>query len=177
MECEGVDLVRIASDKGPLGGFCKPHYRYGQPQMVLGGWGSQILRQSAHESGKVFSPTNRPPLSPGNISGTYFCYRLSHSAAGRIMSMKNSNDTVGNRTRDLPTCSAVPLRTAPPRAREDSAGTLMKRDNAQKSADLVYFATEASSHAYSRTLTFSWNCPFSWPADCQFFGPVQFTLL
>jgi hypothetical protein len=32
------------------------------------------------------------------------------------MSMKNSNDTFGNRTRDLPTCSAVPQPTAPPRA-------------------------------------------------------------
>jgi hypothetical protein len=30
--------------------------------------------------------------------------------------MKNSNDTIGNRTRDLPTCSAVPQPTAPPRA-------------------------------------------------------------
>jgi hypothetical protein len=39
-----------------------------------------------------------------------------HSAAGRIMSMKNSNDTIGNRTRDLPACSAVPQPTAPPRA-------------------------------------------------------------
>ena len=29
---------------------------------------------------------------------------------------KNSNDTIGNRTRDLPACSAVPLPTAPPRA-------------------------------------------------------------
>jgi len=29
--------------------------------------------------------------------------------------MKNSNDTIGNRTRDLPTCSAVPQPTAPPR--------------------------------------------------------------
>jgi len=37
------------------------------------------------------------------------------SAAGRIMSMKNFNDTVGNRTRDLPTCSAVPQPTASPR--------------------------------------------------------------
>jgi len=36
--------------------------------------------------------------------------------AGRIMSMKKSNDTIGNRTRDLPTCSAVPQPTAPPRA-------------------------------------------------------------
>ena len=30
--------------------------------------------------------------------------------------LKNSNDTIGNRTRDLPTCSAVPQPTAPPRA-------------------------------------------------------------
>jgi hypothetical protein len=27
--------------------------------------------------------------------------------------MKNSNDTIGNRTRDLPVCSAVPQPTAP----------------------------------------------------------------
>ena len=39
-----------------------------------------------------------------------------NSAAGRIMSMKNSNDTIGNRARDLPTCNAVPQQTAPPRA-------------------------------------------------------------
>jgi len=53
----------------------------------------------------------------GNISGTHFCYRLSqpqgHSEAGRIMSLKNSNDTTGNRTHDLLTCSAVPQPTAP----------------------------------------------------------------
>jgi hypothetical protein len=29
------------------------------------------------------------------------------------MSMKNSNDTIGNRTRDIPACSAVPQLTAP----------------------------------------------------------------
>ena len=33
-----------------------------------------------------------------------------------LMSMKNSNDTIGNRTRDLPACSAVPQPTALPRA-------------------------------------------------------------
>jgi len=32
------------------------------------------------------------------------------------MSMKNSNDTIPNRNRDLPACSTVPLTTAPPRA-------------------------------------------------------------
>ena len=30
--------------------------------------------------------------------------------------MKNSNKTIGNRTRDLPACSVVPQLTAPPRA-------------------------------------------------------------
>jgi hypothetical protein len=56
---------------------------------------------------------------PGIIPGTHFCYGLSqpqgHSAAGRIMSMKNSSDTIGNRTRDLPACSTVPQPNAPPR--------------------------------------------------------------
>ena len=79
-----------------------------------------MSRQSAHKSGKVFSSTHWPPLPPGNIPGTHFCQRLSqpqgHSGAGRIMSMKNSNDTIGNRSRDLPTCSAVPRPTALPRA-------------------------------------------------------------
>jgi hypothetical protein len=32
------------------------------------------------------------------------------------MSIKNSSYTIGNRTRDLPACSAVPQPTAPPRA-------------------------------------------------------------
>jgi hypothetical protein len=31
---------------------------------VSGGWGFQISRQSAHEGGKVVSPTHRPPLPP-----------------------------------------------------------------------------------------------------------------
>jgi len=79
-----------------------------QTQRVPGGWGFQIWRQLVCESGKVVRPTQWPPLpSPlGNIPGTHFCKRLSwhqcHSAAGRIMSMKNSNDIIGNRTRVFP---------------------------------------------------------------------------
>jgi hypothetical protein len=56
---------------------------------------------------------------PAIIPGTQFCQRLrqpqGHRAAGMIMSIKNSSDTIGNRTRDLPVCSAVSQPTAPPR--------------------------------------------------------------
>jgi hypothetical protein len=44
-----------------------------QALRVPGGLGSQTLRQSAHEGGKVVSHTHWPPLPPGNIPGTHFC--------------------------------------------------------------------------------------------------------
>jgi len=57
---------------------------------------------------------------PGNILGTRFCCSLSQPqgrrAAGRNMPMKNSIDTVGNRTRNIPACSVVSQPTGPPRA-------------------------------------------------------------
>ena len=37
--------------------------------------------------------------------------------------MKNPNDTIGNRTRNLPACSAVPQLTVPPRV-PDTGGEL-----------------------------------------------------
>ena len=54
----------------------------------------------------------------GNIPGTHFCQRLRrlqcNSAAGKIMSMKNFNDIIGNRTHDLPAYRAVLQPTALP---------------------------------------------------------------
>jgi hypothetical protein len=53
----------------------------------------------------------------GNIHGTHLCYRLGHlqghNAFGRIKSIKHSTDTIGNRNRELPVCSAVPHPTTP----------------------------------------------------------------
>ena len=59
----------------------------------------------------------RQPLPPGNILRTHFCQRLSrtqgHNVTGSVMSTKNCSETIGNPTRDLPACSAVPQPAAP----------------------------------------------------------------
>ena len=66
-----------------------------------------VLRLSALNTGRLYPQ--------GNIPGTRFSEGLSrpqgHSAAGRIISLKNSYDTIENRTRDLLAYSAVPKPT------------------------------------------------------------------
>jgi hypothetical protein len=64
-------------------------------------WGSQILRQSAHGGGKVVSLMHRPPL-PQEIFLVLISQRLSRPEGMKI------SDIIGNRSRDLPVCSAVP---------------------------------------------------------------------
>jgi hypothetical protein len=63
---------------------------------------------------------HRPPFIPWKIPGIHFSQRLSrpqrHSVAGSIRSIEKSNDLIGNRTRDFPTCSIVPQPTTLPRA-------------------------------------------------------------
>ena len=72
----------------------------------------KMIRLSAPRIGNLYPP--------GYITGTHFSYRMSypqgHSLAWSFMSKKNSSDNIGNRTRVLPACRAVPQPTAPSRA-------------------------------------------------------------
>ena len=100
----------------PGGGKSNPCTRLGRALGVPGGWDSQILwqhmkvvRLSALHTGHLFSSENIP--------GTHSVKRPSqpwgHSSAGRIISMKNSSDTIGNRTHSFPACSTVPQPSVP----------------------------------------------------------------
>jgi hypothetical protein len=81
-------------------------------------WGLQEVENprfqdsNRHRKATVRFPALRtgPLFAPGNNPSTHFCSRLSrpqgHSTAGRFMLIKNSSDTIGIRTRDLPDCRA-----------------------------------------------------------------------
>jgi hypothetical protein len=49
------------------------HYSLDRPLGFQEVEAPRFFRQSEHESGKVVSPTHRPPLPPGKFPGTHFC--------------------------------------------------------------------------------------------------------
>jgi hypothetical protein len=65
---------------------------------------------------KLVSPTYWPPLPRKRYPWYSLVTEMSMERNGRTKSMKNSNDSIGNRTRDLPACSAVPQPISSPRA-------------------------------------------------------------
>jgi hypothetical protein len=77
------------------------HYSPGQAVRVPGGWGFQISRQVIF----LVLTSIRGCVNPRAIV-----------RQEGFFSMKNSNDTIGNRTRDLPAFNGVSQPTAPPRA-------------------------------------------------------------
>jgi hypothetical protein len=67
------------------------------------------------------------------------------------MSIKNSNDTIGNRTRDLPACSAVPQPTANLKSINDGIKGLgnienVNRNGRKNNATLLY-ESKCTPHA------------------------------
>jgi hypothetical protein len=96
------------------------HYRSQQTLRVPRGCEAPRFQDNRHMKVVRLSALRTGRLYPQEIFLDSFLLRLSrpqgHSAAGRIMSMKNSNDTNGNGTHDLPACSAVPQPTTSPRA-------------------------------------------------------------
>jgi hypothetical protein len=89
-------------------------------------WGFQVVKIHIFANSSQMKVLSLSALCTGrpypqrNITVTHFLWRLNrlqgHSAAGRIMSMKNSSDTIGNQTGEIPACSTVPQPTAPPAA-------------------------------------------------------------
>ena len=66
-------------------------------------WSRMVVRLTALRTG-CFYPT--PPQKIFLVPITLWPW--GHSIMGRIMSIKNSNDTIWNRTSDLPICSTAP---------------------------------------------------------------------
>jgi hypothetical protein len=98
-------VMRVKRQSNPITGLEKPwSFQDVEAPRFPDNRHIKLVRLSALRSGRLYPP--------GNIPGNHFCERLNqpqgHIAAGRVMSMKNSNDTFGSRTRHLPACSAVP---------------------------------------------------------------------
>jgi hypothetical protein len=98
---EGIVVVLVKGKGFPL-------------QAWSGSWGSRRLRLldlldfRHYEGGKVVTLTHRPPLTPG-IS--WYSILEAESTPGHMVpsvaSEKIPSDTTGDRSRDLPTSSAV----------------------------------------------------------------------
>jgi hypothetical protein len=130
-------------------------------------WDSQhmkMARLSALCTGRLYPPDNIPD--------THFPQRLSqpqgHSAATSIMSMKNANDTNGNRTCDLPACSAVPQPTA--------VFTFMDRQNWQVILSMWTASISPGKNLTPNVLIMKFYCIF-WMLPLKFMLPLYLSMV
>ena len=97
-KCEVNNWVSVVKDV--MMGKSHPFAGLDRSLRVPGGWGSQFSRQLAHEGGKVVSPTHRLPLPPQEIFLVLIsvrgCQPQNHNVGRRIISIRNSNDTIRN---------------------------------------------------------------------------------
>ena len=81
----------------------------------------------------------------------------------RIISIKNSNDTIGNRTCDLSACSAVPPPTTPPRAPVSSVVTEIQQwapfTLFTDLQNIPYCCQQYKVHSLNRASWYTWERP------------------
>jgi hypothetical protein len=104
---------------------------------------------------------------------------LGHSAAGRIMSVNNSNYTIRNRTRDHPACSAVPQPTAPSRASKETLALHDKNQgdsprtvqpSAKDDQKSVGYQTQSDGGRHRSALGLPWPVSYVRPPSQKFLG-------
>ena len=94
------------------------------------------------------------------------------------MPIKSSNETIGNRTRDLPACSAVPQPTAPPRAPINDIKYIFKAMLCEsvriiKIRLVAHCSLDSSSHCFSKLRSVRVNGPKSMPFICRVQNSAQ----
>ena len=105
-QCTAKSMVRVTH-------LCKFRLSAAIPvQTWTRPWGFTRLRLPrllGNKCGKVVSPTHRPSLLlRKDPLYSFVAHCVDPIADGRIKSMKNTNYPIGNQTRDLPVCSAMP---------------------------------------------------------------------
>jgi hypothetical protein len=103
----------------------------------------------------IISPTHRLPSSPRNTPSTHFCYSLcqpqGHVAVGRITSMKNSSDPIGNQTHNLMACSPVPQPMALCASRWNDEQSIIKENKPMENLALVWTTENNFNYMFTKS--------------------------